>query len=94
VNKIAAYLVYTEQEGLTSEQGLTKVRKVYPILGSPVDLAADPSPDRRLPAELKDRINAHMIQRFAENPAGTLIEIEGASSFNAYARAQIRRGLL
>jgi len=94
-----AGFVHHLQEGKSPKEAGYILRKNFPIYGGPNDEADLADPDlkgnnRRLPMELKDRVNRHGIRRFEEGADQYHKDVEQCSSYNAFIRKEIRAGRL
>jgi hypothetical protein len=91
----ARYIQFLKQreDGLTQEEALKKVGKHFPIFGDPDDSDLGTGDDRRLPYELKDRINIYVEKR-SHDKKRFKKEIEESSSFNALVRKKIKEGYI
>lgn len=86
--RMALYLEHLDR-GETSEEAGRKVRKAHPIYGDPQDTRHAQGEARPLSIELRDRVD-RLIEARSPNPSFRQ-EIQGASSFNAFFRAQSSR---
>ena len=90
----ALFLKFTKEDGLTPEEANKKVWEIRPMFGNPADTGYAKGKNRPLPDELRQRVNAYMTKRAQKDPEGLKREVEKCSSFNAFARKEIKAGRL
>lgn len=94
INKMYLAECYTQEEKLTREKAIQKVRKFQPFYGDPSDTTHVTGDDRPLPYELKDRINIYIQNRYTNDKEKYRKDMDESSSFNALIRKEIRNGAL
>lgn len=93
INKTYLAKCFIENEGLSPEDAIKKVRKYHPFYGDPLNTThVKKDDDRPLPYELKDRINIYIEKRARSDPEKYKREIELSSTFNALIRKEIKAG--
>jgi len=90
----ALFLKFTKEDGLTYEEANKKVWEIRPMFGNPEDTGYGKGKDRPLPDELRQRVNAYITKRARKDPEGLKREVEKCSSFNAFARKEVKAGRL
>ncbi len=90
----ALFLKFTKEDGLTPEEANKKVWEIRPMFGNPADTGYAKGKDRPLPDELRQRVNAYMTKRARKDPEELKREVEKCSSFNAFARKEVKAGRL
>lgn len=93
LNRMALFLK-SVHDGLTKEQAAARVRKFHPKYGDPGDTSQGNGDDRPLHYELKDRINRYISRRATTSAVQYKSDMEGATSFNALLRRELRAGRL
>lgn len=93
LNRMVLFMEVIKQ-GKTEAEADSIVRKAHPIYGDLNDERLVKGDDRPLPFELKDRINIYIQKRFENDSEQYKREIEGASTFNALVRKEIKAGKL
>lgn len=88
IARIHCFESIKENEGLSEEVAASRVRKLFPSYGKCDDTGKRPDEDRPLPEELRNRVNAF------RSSCETVEEISGFTSFNAFVRDAIRKGLI
>jgi hypothetical protein len=78
-------------EGVSDDRAAERVRKMYPMYGDPDDTAHTSGDDRPLPPELRGRVD-----RYRERVGAQVLKDRSMvfSTFNAFVRAEIRKGKL
>lgn len=79
------------ETGLSQDEAMRQVRREFPMYGDPTDTTNTQGDDRPLPHELRGRVD-----RYREKCGAAVIEERSAgySSYNAFVRAEVRRGSL
>lgn len=85
---------FTEEEGISREEGVRKLTKYDPLFGEPDETHGDRSDDGPLPYELKERVRRYVQKRSIFDPEAFVKDMEESSSFNALIRKQVQRGNL
>lgn len=93
VFRLANFISFQEDHGLTPEVARDKTKKMFPIYGDPKDIrdfhvSYD---DRPLPNELRSRVDIYREKHGAEV---ILKKVSKYSSFNAFVRVEIKKGKL
>lgn len=80
-----------KENGLSSDEAMVQVRKIFPMYGDPDDTKHTSGDDRPLSPALRNRVDA-----FREKKGALYIKtkVEGYTSYNAYIRNEIRIGNL
>jgi len=86
-HRTALYLE-CKRQGLSEEQAIKKLLKFRPKWSITLEDSTDEN--RPLPAELMDRVNRYVIERFKSNPDKFKAECEKSTSFNALIRKEIQ----
>jgi len=91
--QVFRYAVFTGMldEGLSADEAMQQVRRGFPMYGDPTDTTHTQGDDRPLRHELRGRVD-----RYREKWGAAVIEerLAGYSSYNAFVRAELRRGNL
>jgi len=85
------------QKGLDSEAATRKMTKQMALYRYGLSYEKPPvfvGDNRRLPYEIKDRVDMHIEKRIKQDQEGFKREFESATSFNAYIRAKVTAGEL
>lgn len=79
------------EEGLSPDEAIIKQRKMFPMYGNPEDTRHTSGDDRPLPHELRGRVDVYREKHEAE-----IIQkkVSKYSSYNAFIRAEIKKGNL
>jgi len=79
------------EEGLSPDEAIIKQRKMFPMYGDPEDTRHTSGDDRPLPHELRGRVDVYREKYEAE-----IIQkmVSKYSSYNAFIRAEIKKGNL
>ncbi len=93
VFRLANFMSFREDHGLSPDEAGIKVRKMFPIYGDPKEtrdyyISHD---DRPLPNELRARVDIYREKHGADVIQKKVSEY---SSFNAFIRAEVRKGKL
>ncbi len=86
-----AIFMQAKEEGLSAEAAGKRVHMMFPTYGNPEDSNNQKGDDRKLPDELRGRVDAfrqsHGAQYISE-------QVKNFSSYNAFVRHAIKEGLL
>lgn len=93
VTQMAAWKTLEEQ-GKSEEEIVLTLKRNFPWYGDPSDTSQGEGENRPLPIELRDRITRIVERRALEDRESFKIEIQAASTFNAWVRQQMRQGKL
>lgn len=91
---VGACILSGLRQGMTQEQAHTQARQIHPLYGNPEDTSVARGENRPIPVELKDRVDIYIEKRAKENFDHYRADMEGASSFNALVRRELRSGRL
>lgn len=80
-----------EKDGLSAEDAAARVHKMFPIYGDPEDSSKLSGEDRPLPHELRSRVDSY---KQGNGAASIAHQVESFSSYNAFVRFAVKRGLL
>lgn len=90
VFRYAQFTSFTER-GLTADQAMLEVKKMFPMYGDPTDTSKFSADDRPLTQELRGRVD---IYRERHGAAAISEKVKQFSSYNALVRDEIRKGNL
>lgn len=90
----ALFLKFTKEDGLAPEEANKRVWETRPMFGNPEDTGYGNAEDRPLPDELRDRVNTYFTKRAQNDPEGLKRDAEASTSFNAFARKEVKAGRL
>ncbi len=79
------------EEGLSADDAMARVRKMFPMYGDPTDTRHVSGEDRPLPNELRGRID-DFRQRLGAARISRTLKRGAYSSYNAFIRERIREG--
>ena len=82
----------SRKQGLSVEESAKRTRYAFIIYGQPNDTSHTTGDNRPLPFELKDRINRYVEKRAEKNPSAFKSEIQNYETYNAFVRAEMRKG--
>lgn len=90
VFRYANFTSFSDQD-LDADEAMRRVRRMFPMYGDPNDRKHPAGEDRPLPHELRGRIDAYR----EKNSAAAILKCSANySTFNAFVRAEIRKGRL
>ena len=84
--------VHDRDQGLSKEEAAKRNRHAFIYYGQPNDTSHTTGDNRPLPYELKDRINRYVEKRAKENPNTIKSEKQNYETYNAFIRAEMRKG--
>lgn len=86
-----AVFMQADEEGLSSEEAAARVHMMFPSYGDPESSISQKGDDRKLPPELRGRVDA-----FRQSHGAKYIseQVKNYSSYNAFVRHAIKEGLL
>lgn len=93
LHRMAALAKFTK-DGMDAGRAAHMVRKIHPRYGDSSDDPSASAGDRSLPFELKNRIDRFIQMQTTRSPLKYREDLFGYPSFNAFVRAEIRRGAL
>lgn len=79
------------EEGLSADEAAIKVKKIFPMYGNPNNTSNSSGEDRPLSQELRGRIDEY---RQKHGALAIQEKTSGHTSYNAFIRAEIKRGAL
>jgi hypothetical protein len=91
VLRYATFLSAKKDEGLSSDDAMVKVRKLFPMYGDSDDTRHASGDDRPLRQELRGRVDKYREKYGAE---AILKKASEYTTYNAFIRAEIKRGNL
>jgi len=91
--KIVGFIIDREK-GLSDEESARNNRRAFVYYGQPEDTTHTTGDNRPLPYELRDRINKYVQKRVKGNPQAFKSEIQSYETYNAFIRAELRKGNL
>jgi len=100
MNKVDEVFVYslflklTKQDKMKTKQANEKIKTLRPMFGNPDDARFGKADDRPLPDELRQRVNAYIMQRGQKDPASLRNAVQACTSYNAFIRKKIKAGKL
>ncbi len=100
MNKVDEVFVYslflklTKQDKMKAKQANEKIKTLRPMFGNPDDTRFGKADDRPLPDELRQRVNAYIMQRGQKGPESLRNAVQACTSYNAFIRKKIKAGKL
>ena len=88
-NIVVMYSKFIEEDGLSKEEALKRVKKARPIYGT--GLPEEKNKDM-LPFELRNRVSNYITKRGMIDPEQLKKEMNDASTCNAFIRREIKNG--
>lgn len=80
-----------KKDGLTADDAMVQVRKMFPMYGDPDDTSNTSGDDRPLPHELRGRVDRY---RKKSGAAYIMDKVKQFTTYNAFVRDEIRKGNL
>ena len=94
ISKTAVVLKLKDEDKMSMEEAMKRVRKIFPMYGEPDDTSNSSGDDRPIPYELKWRIIDYIEKRNRDDKENYQKDMEESSSYNALIRREIQLGNL